>query len=545
MARISAIASTVAKQLKLISPTSDGGESLLTGEDLTRFSDDPVGFIRYLEPDAIITNDQILIMESVRDDRQTSVAAAHGVGKTWIAAWILLWYVYAVRGKVISTAPVREQVKELLWSYIRKLYDKHSVKLGGRRIELAIYLTEDAKAIGFTVQSYNENSFQGRHSVRLLIIFDESNGISQVVDEGASSCLTGDQNRMLRIGNPTTTGTPFWKACRNGHIRIPVWTHPNVSWAYFENDDGMHRLKPEIDARIRRSTDHPKYRKEPIKPQKEWDDDLPRDQVDGAVSVGWIEEIRLDRLENSPYWMGRVEGIFPETTGSAILPMSWFKLARDRYDINPEWWETYAIRGQPWSFGVDVGDGGDPHSIVGFHGKVLKICRVIPGLGDRMDTIRIAKIVAYEYLAVYGGTVGIDRIGVGAGTLGWLLDNGYDAWGASFGSSAVSKNDEEIKDTQGTFLDWKTEAFWGLREFLAARFDDELSAIAPLGDFEDSLMEDLNGIYYEEKHRGTCIEDKSVTRKRLGRSPNAGDAAAIAFAGISKTDNLLWRSAYS
>lgn len=518
---------------------------LLTGEDLTRFENDPVGFVKYIEPETLLTSDQVLIMESVRDNRQTSIAAAHGVGKTWIASWIAIWYVFAVRGKVLSTAPVRDQVKELLWSYIRKTYDKHAALLGGRRTELAIYLTEDAKAIGFTVQSYNENTFQGRHATRLLIIFDESNGISQAVDEGASSCLTGDRNRILRIGNPTMSGTPFWKACRNGHLRIPVWNHDNVSWAYFEDADGMHRLKPEIDARIRRSPGHPQYRLEPIKPQAEWDDDLPRDKVDGAVSIGWIEEVRLNRQENSPYWMGRVEGIFPETSGSAILPQPWFMAARARYDVNPDWWETYASRGNEWSFGVDVGDGGDPHAIVGFRGKVLKICRIIPGLGDRMDTIRVAKIVAKEYLEVYGGTVGVDRIGVGAGTLGWLLDHGYDAWGAAFGNSALSKNDEDIQNTQGTFLDWKTEAFWGLREFLAARFDDEMSAIAPLGSFEDSLMEDLNGIYYEERHRGTRIEDKATTKKRLGRSPNAGDAAAIAFAGIAKTDNILWRSAYS
>ena len=525
-------------QLKAI-----GGEELArSGEDLTRFAEDPVGLVLYIEPDVQLTIEQIQILESVRDRKTTNVQAAHGVGKTWIASWIVMWYVFCVRGKVLTTAPVARQVRELLWGYIRKLYDRHSPTWGGRRTMLMIELTEDAKGSGFSTDDYNENTFQGSHQAQQLIVFDEANGISYQVDDGAAACLTGEDNRMLRIGNPTSSGTPFEKACRANHIRIPCWSHPNVAWAYELHEDGIHRLKPDVAAEILRSPTHPEFKDEPVKPQKEWDANLPRDTVPGAVSVNWIERIRGAKHENSPYWQGRVEGLFPEATGSAILPQSWFLSARARFDLNPPYWD-WLYGKEEWSFGLDVGDGGDDHCIVGFQGPILRICKVIPGLGDRMDTIHIAKRVAKDYLDIYGGTCGVDRIGVGAGTLAWLLDNGYSAWGATFGEAAESKEDTETKDYSGTFLNWKAEAYWTMRDHLAARHGDDISAIA-LTEFDGYLRDDLSNTYYEETDRGTRIEDKKKTIARLGRSPNAGDAAAIAYMGLKRRGDLAWRSGY-
>ena len=72
-----------------------GGDELIKyGEDLTRFAADPVGLIRYVEPDRVLTPEQVQILESVRDRKTTNVQAAHGVGKTWIAGWIVMWYVF-------------------------------------------------------------------------------------------------------------------------------------------------------------------------------------------------------------------------------------------------------------------------------------------------------------------------------------------------------------------------------------------------------------------------------------------------------------------
>lgn len=530
------------KQLLLISPTSDQGA---IGEDLTRFADDPVGFIKYFEPDIELTKEQIHILESLVDSQEVNVQASHGVGKTWLAAWIVLYFVFAVEGQALTTAPTFRQVKMLLWKYIRSNYDRHKVKLGGRRTTIKVEKTNDAFGEGFSTSNYDENTFQGSHSEKLLIVMDEANGISPAIDDGASSCLTGsDQNKILRIGNPVSNGTSFEVACKAGHIRIPVWSHPNVSWAYEKNTDGYHRLKPDIAQLILREESDPRRRKDPVKAQSRWDESLPRDRIKGAVSVQWIEKIRARKGEGSAYWQGRVEGLFPDVGGQAIVPQRWFLAARARYDINPYYWDDMN-RNKPWSFGVDVGDGGDDHCVVGIQGNVVRIIDVIPTLGDRMDVINLAEIVAKKYLNVYGGTAGVDRTGVGSGTLGWLLKNGYNAWGAAFGEAAENKQDEDSKNEDGTFINWKAEAYWGLRDFLAARGNDDISAISPLGEDEEYLMDDLNGTFYEESDRGTRMEDKKKSVARLGRSPNGGDALCIAYAGMAKGEDILWRSAYS
>ena len=527
--------------MKLISPTSNGA----IGEDLTRFAEDPIGFIRYFEPDVELTSEQIEVLERLVDSQEINVQAGHGVGKTWLAAWISLHFVFAMLGQCLTTAPTARQVRMIMWKYIRVNYDRHKAVLGGRRTMIKLENTNEAFAEGFSTSNYDENTFQGSHSGKLLIIMDEANGISLAVDDGASSCLTGsDQNKILRIGNPVSNGTPFESACKAGHIRIPVWSHPNVSWAYEKNTDGYHRLKPDIANLILRDEGDPRRRKDPVKAQSTWDVSLPRDRFKGAISIQWIEKIRARKGEGSAYWQGRVEGLFPDVGGHAIVPQRWFLAARARYDINPEYWDLMN-RNSSWSFGVDVGDGGDDHCIVGIQGNVVRIVDVIPTLGDRMDVITLAEIVAYKYLRVYpGSTAGVDRTGVGSGTLAWLLKNGYDAWGAAFGESAENKNDEDAKDEDGTFLNWKAEAYWGLREFLAARQDDDVSAIAPMVD-EEYLMDDLNGTYYEETDRGTRMEDKKKTISRIGRSPNAGDALCIARAGMAKIDDIRWRAAYS
>ncbi|MBD2073921.1 hypothetical protein H6F86_08465 [Phormidium sp. FACHB-592] len=75
----------------------------------------------------------------------------------------------------------------------------------------------------------------------------------------------------------------------------------------------------------------------------------------------------------------------------------------------------------------------------------------------------------------------------------------------------------------------KAELYWTLRE---AMRKGEV-AIAPLGEYEDEVMDDLAGTYYEETGKGTTkIGDKEKTRKRLHRSPDCGDAVVYGWASM-------------
>ena len=219
-------------------------------EKIVLFCNDPIGFAKYLGVE-FLTGEQEQIMLSVRSRSVTNVQAAHGVGKTFVSGILVLWWVFAVEGMCVSTAPTGRQVRELLWKEVRTLYDNNQKKLGGRRGKLFVEKSQSAYAYGFSSYDYSSDTFQGIHASKLLVILDEANGISQEIDDGASACVTGADNRLLRIGNPTAASTPFFKACRMSHIRIPVWSHPNVSWAYSKDINGIHRLKAEIAPLIR------------------------------------------------------------------------------------------------------------------------------------------------------------------------------------------------------------------------------------------------------------------------------------------------------
>lgn len=486
---------------------------------LTKFKDDPVGFSRFIgvEP----TPDQQRFLESVRDNPETNVKAAHGVGKSIGSAVCVLWWVFAVEGLAITTAPTEDQVKQILWSETRKIYDRNKEKLGGTRGELFLRKSETARAYGFTARNYDTNSFQGKHAERLLLIADEADGISEIIDDGFQSCLTGSSNRGLRIGNPLNKQSPFSKACDRTAITIPAWNHPNVSWAYQVEEtidpSGkarlIHRLKPFVALQLLDSTGR-------IKPQDSWPPEFPRDVIPGAISLKWIEEVRQDKGEFSVFWQGRVEGEFPEDVIEGIIPQSWLKAARERYDNNPEYWDKIALL-SPWRIGVDVADGGDDsHAVSLWRGNVLYSVVLHECQGDEQDTIRLADIVKKQVDKLGGNCyIAVDRTGVGAGTLGRLKQQGYHARGCVYGESA--ENPEEFNNR-------KTELFWKLRDDLRLG----KIAIAPIEDIEDRVFEDLFAHRYSFTGKGgedkqIACESKKSVKKRLKRSPDAGDSVII------------------
>jgi len=503
--------------------------------DLSHYLDRPVAFIE-TELGVTLTPEQKANANSLQTQQETNVQATHGVGNTMFSACYAIYYVFVVRGLVITTAPTKRQVQELLWGEVRQRYDAHSDALGGYRGQTFLRLSEEARAFGFTARSSGEaaaNSFQGVHAQKLLIIEDEACGITQEIDDGASACLTGSDNVMLRIGNPVLAGTPFEKACRKNHIRIAVWSHPNVSWAYEQSADGFHRLKPEVAAKI--VDDDGK-----VIPQELWPIECPRDVIPGAVSIAWIEKIREAHGEGSAYWISRVEGHFPTSTANSVITRQDFIAARARYDSNREYWDRAAER-FGWRYGLDVGDTGDPHALAAWRGPVLYSVEEKPTMGDHRDITRAANM-GYEALKRTGGELRVDRTGVGAGALSdvkiWLderpleVPRGSRAIGVAFGGKPMglcedNRRSKSEREDEPAYIprNLKADLFLAFRE--ASR--RKQFAIAPLGDdIEEKLMEGFAAIHYEESSQGTVnIEDKKKTKKRLGRSPDPEEAIML------------------
>jgi len=486
------------------------------------YADDPVGFAREKLGVALLTPEQVDMLESVVHNRETNVAAAVGVGKTFVAALVLLWWVYSRGGRAITTAPVEAQV-DLVWNEIRELHGRNRWRLGGGECLLrSLKFGDRVRAYGFVAREYRKESFGGRHDPYLLAIIDEASGVSLMVEEGITANLTYHTNRLLRIGNPLATGCPFHAACEtNGMIRVPIWTHPNVSWAYvWETGEMMEEVLPDI-------WDEEKGRPRPV---VEWPEEYRRLglTVPGGPSVEWIEEKRRDRRwgPGTPYWASRLDAEFPEDVERALVPRSWFRAARARYDEQPGWWDSRAAK-HLWTIGVDVGDGGDPHAVVARQGPVIYRVRAIPTLGDRKDLVRLEAEIKRELRQAGGGaTAYVDRIGIGSGPQQHLAKEGQRVFGVNFGGKSSGAEAGGASSDGDLFLNARAEYFWTLR----TDFRDETIAIAPLpADIEEMLAQELEAIRWDETPRGQIrIEPKDRIKKRLGgRSTNLADALAL------------------
>jgi len=193
---------------------------------LSEFRGDPAGFVRW----AFDWNTgelagyngpfewQQKILEAIGAglplDRAIRVAcvSGHGVGKSCLVSWILLWSMSTAAGtKGVCTAGTEDQLKTKLWAELSKWYrlfkGREHFVLGATSLisadsERALQWRIDA--IPWTERS--SQSFAGLHnqSRRLVVVFDEASTIADVIFEVVEGALTDKSTERIFccFGNP-------------------------------------------------------------------------------------------------------------------------------------------------------------------------------------------------------------------------------------------------------------------------------------------------------------------------------------------------------
>jgi hypothetical protein len=77
--------------------------------------------------------------------------------------------------------------------------------------------------------------------------------------------------------------------------------------------------------------------------------------------------------------------------------------------------------------------------------------------------------------------------------------------------------------------------WWNMRDLLNPDYGSEIC----LPD-DPEILADLTAPTYEWRPTGVVIEDKKKLIKRLGRSPDAGDAICLAFFGGMSQSMMEW-----
>jgi hypothetical protein len=196
-----------------------------------------------------------------------------------------------------------------------------------------------------------------------------------------------------------------------------------------------------------------------------------------------------------------------------VIPTGWIEAAQRR-------WRADGGRGVAMTaIGIDVAQGGADFTVLAArHGGWYAPLVRKPGHQTRDGSAVASAVVALrrDRCVVVVDTDG----GWGGDTVARLRDNGIPVTGFKGSGASLAKTRNR---TYG-FYNKRAEAWWRMREELDP--DQDSGAILALPP-DASVKADLAAPRYELTARGLKIEDKKEIRKRLGRSPDDGDAIVM------------------
>jgi phage terminase large subunit len=429
------------------------------------------------------------IAEGLAAGQDVGVESGTGTGKTYEAAWLALWFLACFEDAlVITTAPKQDQLTTQLWKEIGGHWGRFQARYPhAETVQLRVRMrpgAEDAErwsvigyACGVDAGAESATRAQGFHARHMLIVTEETPGIDAAVMTALANTCTGDHNLRLALGNPDHQQDELHKFCMQPgtvHVRISSLDHPNVV--------------------------------------------LGREVVAGAISRKGLERIRAKHGEGTPMYDSRVRGVSPAEAVDALIKLEWCQAAVARY-------RDEALRAGPTAKGVDVAQSqnGDRAAIATWQGACLLEVRAF----RCTDANQLGRDVHAEMLRerVLPEHVGVDPVGVGAGTVNELRDTiGPMGWGvqALYGAAtplrfaAKGAEDDWMPDAN-SFANLRAQMWWQLRE------DLRLGRVALPPD--DALIRELTTPRYRVQGGKTLVEAKEEIRKRLGgASPDRADA---------------------
>lgn len=379
-------------------------------EFVRRYRPDPALFVREVlgvDPDPWQAQ---LLRWIAENERRISVASGHGVGKSTVVAWAMIWYVNTrAPVKVVVTAPTSAQLFDALFAEVRRWFgmlpDALEQLWDVKADRVALKKAPDESFISVrTSRSEQPEALQGVHSSNVLLIADEASGVPEPVFESASGSMSGENATTILLGNPTKGSGFFY--------------------------DTHHRLRSTW--RTLRVSCH----------------DSPR------VSQEYIDEMAARYGEDSNAYRVRVLGEFPRTDDDTIIALDLAEAAMHR-DV-----EANPAAGVLW--GVDVARFGNDRSALAK--RQANVLTEPVRRWKALDTMQLTGVIKAEWEALDPPDrpveILVDSIGLGAGVVDRLRELGLPARGV---------NVSEAPAMMETYSNLRAELWYKAREWLAAR----------------------------------------------------------------------------
>lgn len=440
-------------------------------------------------PDPIAT-----ALDAVARGDWVAVSSGTGTGKTFAEAVLVLWWLAVEVDSIATTVATKEeqQIKGI-WREIERQWPRFKLafpdaELTTLRIRMQPWRGDAWAAWGITAApragQESSTAVQGLHAKRLLVLIDETPGVPLPVMTAIINTATGEENVIAAFGNPDNQVDPlaqFGEIPRVVQIRASALDHPNVVQG------------SEI--------------------------------IPGAVTLRSIATRRDQHGVESGIYQSRVRGIAPEQSESALIQWAWCEAAARRSESI----EYVTLMAGSKALGVDVAqsENGDQAAVaIGVGARLLSVvakpCSNATDLGREVWQLMRSEGIPPEY-------VGVDPVGVGAATVNFLDEqtmrlpaargivrcNGGSKPFAATARAADGSTMEWLADAN-KFRNLRAQMWWQLREDLRA------GQIGLPRDRE--LFRELTAIRFDEDGGIVKLESKDDLRKRLGRSPDRGDA---------------------
>jgi phage terminase large subunit len=482
---------------------------------------------------------QIEITRSAFNYKYTAVKTCNAIGKSYIAARIVVTYLMLYPDStVVTTAPTWRQVTDVLWREIGstvKKAEQRGFKLTKKEVAQAkLDLDTDWFAVGLST-SRPENFF-GYHADDILVVVDEAGGVDESVFKGVAAITPNSGAHVLLIGNPTNpTGTFFdaftkpelgYNCFTIGAFDTPNFTMVGITTVekllqIFTPPPGIEQAEwtKKVNAELEPKMD-PVYRKSLIAP---------------SVVFGRYHE--WGGVDN-PLWQSLIMGQFPSQASQSLIPMDIIRTAMRFSDIDPndDLGRTFGeiaswnVPNGPDRYGQDMARfGNDRNILTPRHGGWVRK-QIAWNKVDLMTSAdNIVDIIDIDDPTV---RVNIDDTGNGGGTTDRIHQKSREriekgGIGYQFRLTPYNMSSKERMANVLRFHDVTSEIYWNLRIWFIRK------AIA-FEEFDQELYDELvDRRWFVNKSGKIQVESKDDFRERTKslRSPDKSDSLALSFAG--------------
>jgi hypothetical protein len=342
--------------------------------------------------------------------RRFSVRAGHGVGKSSVETWLILWFVLFHRNlKVPVTANSQDQLRDVVWAEIARWHRelpeflRVMIEVSAERVTVKAD-PEGSFAVSRTARPEKPEALQGFHADTLAFFIEEASGIEDIIFETAGGALSSEDSWVFMFANPTRIDGYFY---RSHHENRASWRVYHIPCSH-----------------------------------------------SSRVSPSYSDEIEREYGLDSNVYRVRVSGEFPLSEDDSVISLGLIEAAIGR-DVAP------SEAGIVW--GLDPARfGDDATALCKRRGNML----LEPTREWRkFDLMQTCGVIAKEYdqtpIETRPASINVDVIGLGAGVVDRLRELGLPVRGVNVG--------EQPSYDTARYMRLRDELWWKTREWFESR----------------------------------------------------------------------------